>query len=192
MVCDFFNTWSTAITALSTIFLAILTGIYVWLTKKILSQQTDPCVVLYVALDFERPSIIQLIVKNIGYGLAKDIRFEFSEKIPDKAWGTNPEHIEKACEMESGALIDGIPALVPGEYRRIDWGQYHGLKAALLNKKIIVICKFKKNTKEMQPTISYLEIESFANCATPELIHSTIATNLGLIAKQLEKINSLK
>jgi len=40
--------WSAWVTALATLVLAILTFVYVRLTKKILDAQSDPCVVLTV------------------------------------------------------------------------------------------------------------------------------------------------
>ena len=42
------------------------------------------------------------------------------------------------------AIIDGIPALGPGECRKIDWGQYNGLMAALGNEPIVATCKFRE------------------------------------------------
>lgn len=173
------------ITTVATVTLAELTRRYV----NLLSRQTDPCVVLRVVPDYTRPSIIQLEVRNIGYGLAEDIKFEFSNPIPEKAYGMNPDNVEKPGDMKNGPLINGIPFLVSNEFRRIDWGQYHGLKSALGDKKIIVTCRFKKGKKEMRPTILQIEIESFANCAIPETIDLKIVNILDLIATQLKRIN---
>ena len=45
--------------------------------------------------------------------------------------------------MSEGPLMNGIPALGPGECRKIDWGQYGGLKEAIGDSKIIATCYFK-------------------------------------------------
>lgn len=128
LTAEFISTldWSAWITALATLILAGLTFVYVVLTRKILAGQSEPCVVLTVVHDQQRSTILQLVAKNVGAGLARDVRFEFSHPVPARAFGMSPENVEKPGLMEDGPLIDGIPALGPGESREIDWGQYHG------------------------------------------------------------------
>jgi hypothetical protein len=112
--------WSAWVTALATGVLALMTFIYVRLTRKILEVQLDPCVILSVIHDQERPTILQLLAKNVGRGLAHDISFEFSRPIPAKAFGMSDAEAEVAKPMTYGPLMDGIPALGPGEERKID------------------------------------------------------------------------
>lgn len=152
---------SDAVTSIATLILALLTFIYVRLTGKILSSQTDPFVILTVVHDEDRPSILQLVAKNVGSGLARDIRFEFLQPIPFKAFGLTIENSKKAGIMTEGPFINGIPALGPGECRKMDWGQFGGLKASIGESKIIATCRFKKNSKEMEPVICPLDVESF-------------------------------
>lgn len=79
--------WSDWVTSIATLILAILTFLYVRLTSKILTSQSDPCVVVTVVHDKDRPSILQLVARNVGSGLAKDIRFSFSHPLPSNAFG---------------------------------------------------------------------------------------------------------
>jgi len=143
--------WSAWVTALATLILAVLTFIYVNLTRNILSSQSDPCVILTVVHDEDRPSVLKLVAKNVGKGIAYDVRFQFSHPIPAKAWGLSIEDAEETEEMCDGPLMKGIPALGPGESREIDWGQYGGLKASIGDLDIVAKCRFKKNGREMPP-----------------------------------------
>lgn len=181
---------SAWMTAIATFVLAILTFVYVNLTKKILDSQSDPCVVLTVIHDEERPTILQLVARNVGSGLAHDIKFEFSIPLPSRAFGLTENNSKNSKLMEDGPLIYGIPALGPGECRKIDWGQYGGLKAAIGDKPIIATCKFKKNRKAMQSMQCPLDIESFSGTVAVESATAKSAKELEKIAKQIQQISS--
>lgn len=174
--------WSAWVTAVATIVLAVLTFVYVRLTGKILSTQSDPCVILTVVHDEERATILQLVARNVGTGLAQDIRFEFSRPLPTRAFGLSKDDVKKTTVMADGPLIDGIPALGPGECRKIDWGQYGGLIAALGNNPIIATCKFKKDGKNMPPTKCPLDVTSFVGTVAVE-------SSLAKAARELEKLS---
>jgi hypothetical protein len=83
--------WATVATTVSTVILAILTAIYVNLTRKILQAQADPCVIVSVVNDKVRPTLLMLVIRNVGAGLAKDIFFELSRDIPQQAYGLEPK-----------------------------------------------------------------------------------------------------
>ena len=176
------------ITTFATLVLAVLTGIYVWLTRRILDAQSDPCVIITVMHDEDRPSMLQLVVSNVGTGIANDIRLEFSRPLPAKAFGISEEEAKQPEEMTDGPLIDGIPALGPGECRKIDWGQYGGLKKALGDSQIVATCRFKKQEKEMKPMICPLDIASFKGTAAPKSSSAKAADALEKISKSLNRI----
>lgn len=182
--------WSAWVTALATLVLALLTFIYVNLTRRILSAQSDPCVVLTVVHDQERATILQLVAKNVGTGLAHDVRFEFSCPIPANAFGLSAEGAKEAEPMNDGPLIKGIPALGPGESRKIDWGQYGGLVAAIGDSKIVATCRFKKNGKEMPPIECPLDVESFAGTVAVETPAAISARALEKISKEIHHLAS--
>ena len=122
---------------------------------------SDPCIIVSVIPDENRSTILLLVVKNIGKGLAHDISFKFSLPIPARAFGISVDDAKEAEEMNYGPLIDGIPALGPGEQRKIDWGQCGGLLKNLGNNPVTVTCWFKKNGKTMPPVECKLDIKSF-------------------------------
>lgn len=173
---------SALVTTLATCFLALLTFIYVRLTRKILEAQTDPCVVLSVISDQERSTIIQLVAKNVGKGLAHDISFDFSRPIPARAFGMTSDKANVAKTMVNGPLVDGIPALGPGEERKIDWGQYGGLIKNIGLEPVIVRCHFKKNGKAMPPVECKLDVKSFEGTVAAE-------APIAKVAREVEKIS---
>ena len=71
---------SAFITAVSTLVLAGITGGYVWLTWKILSNSQKADIQIYTRLQGKLPYIC---VKNIGMGIARNLRFSSSYKLPD-------------------------------------------------------------------------------------------------------------
>ena len=158
---------STGVNLVSTVALALLTGIYVWLTNRLLKAQIDPCVVVYAKHDDSRPSFVLLVVENVGRSVARNIRFDFSEPIPESAWGISPDEAPTPHEMQSGPLISGIPALAPGDSRRMTWGQYGGIKKMIGDRCVRVTCRFNRMQhaydllEEDLTTDCYLDIRSF-------------------------------
>ena len=181
--------WSAWVTAVATLVLAFLTFVYVRLTKRILENQSNPCVVLTVVHDNDRPSVLQLVAKNVGTGFAHDVSFKFSRPLPCKAWGLTKETADKNSGiMEDGPLIHGIPALGPGEERRVDWGQFGGLLKALGDEPIEAKCMFKKNGRIMPAVTSYLEVKSFDGTNASERPTAKSANELEKIRKDINKL----
>ena len=182
--------WSAWITTVATLVLAVLTFIYVRITGKILDAQSDPCVILTVVHDDDRATILQLVARNVGTGLAHDIKFEFSRPLPSRAFGLSTNDAKEVSEMKEGPLIDGIPALGPGECRKIDWGQYGGLMAALGDETIVAISRFKKNGKDMAPIQCPLNVASFASTVAVESPPARVARELEKISKSIQYLAS--
>lgn len=177
--------WGIWVPAVATVVLAVLTFIYVRLTKGILEGQSNPCVIVSVIHDDERPTILQLVIRNVGSGLAQDISFEFSRPIPAHAWGIAENQAKTAEPMTRGPLIEGIPALGPGEQRRIDWGQYGGLMKSVGTEPVVVKCKFKKNGKARPRMECKLNVKSFEGTVAAERPSTKVAKELEKIAKDL-------
>ncbi len=181
-ICNSIN-WGVWVPAAATVILAILTYIYVRLTRGILEGQSNPCVIVSVVHDEERRTILQLVIRNVGSGLAQDISFELSRPIPARAWGIAENEAKVAEPMSRGPLIDGVPALGPGDERKIDWGQYGGLMKNLGTEPIVVKCKFKKNGKPMPPIECKLDVKSFEGTVAAEKPSAKVAKELESIAK---------
>ena len=87
--------------------------------------------------------------------------------------------------MTDGPLIEGIPALGPGEERHITWGQYGGLMKNVGQETIVVKCKFKKNNKFMKPIECKLDVKSFGSTSANEHPITTISKELKKISDNL-------
>lgn len=108
------------------IFMAVIAVATAIVTYAVFRSATDPIVIVYAQPDLQRPSIINLFIENIGRGAAHAITFRTSRPLPHQAFGiAPPEEMPKA--MTSGAIVDGVPFLAPGQRISITWGQYGGL-----------------------------------------------------------------
>lgn len=89
-----------------------------------LVRQSRPHILVHYRPNAGIPSMIDLVVENIGGGLARNL--EFSEPLPSQCWG-----IEKAIGEGGEVLGKGLPALAAGQQLVFDAGQYGGLEARL-------------------------------------------------------------
>lgn len=87
-------------------------------------------VIVYAQVDKRRPSIINLVIHNIGKGIAKDIKFICPNGVPKEAYGITG--LDQPLKLyDSGPFVNGLPILFPDEKFIYAWGQYGGLKEAL-------------------------------------------------------------
>ncbi len=177
-----------SITAFATSMMALISLISVptyLLSRRAEKSKFDPHVILYVEI-VEDTDIFQIVVKNIGNGVAKDISFEHSRDIPKMAMGFDPiKEPTKEVFKEGDPLVDGIKTLSPGEVRKFTWGQYAGIKAALAGNGLTTICHFKSHdNRKIEPTVSNLEIDSFAG--TERFLKTDTSEK---ILKELQKIS---
>lgn len=162
----------------------------------LLRLQRDPEVVVYAVPDWQRPSIINLIIENTGRGVASDIKFRSNRKIPARAFGfedaPNPE------EMIDGPLINGIPSFGPGDKRIITWGQYGGLKKGLDDEVLdITAVYFSKPplrvNRQKHKTTSRIDLRSFEGTdASDRNWDKKAAEQLENIAKTLSKLTDVR
>ena len=178
--------WATAGLVLVSLFATVLNY---WLVRS----SHDPHVVVYSASDPDRSTGLVLVVKNVGRGLAYDIRFDTSEPIPWKAWGVNEKEAKTSEVMEEGPLVDGIPLLAPQESRVMNWGQFGGLKAALNGRSIRITATYESRgvlpwnpTEHM--TESVVEVDSFAGTVAHELPLISIQRELAKIRQTLDSL----
>jgi hypothetical protein len=124
-----------------TILVGIVTAAATAINYFLYRVQVAPEIVVLVVVDDRRPSMINLVIENIGKGVAKNIRFTSSEPIP-KAYGVAPSVAEPATLLSAGPFAHGIPALGPGARRVLTWGQYGGLHSAMGNRVIKVTARY--------------------------------------------------
>ncbi len=157
--------------------------------------QRDPEVVVYAVHDWQRPSIINLVVENTGCGVASDIKFEANRTIPARAFGF--ENAPYPQVMIDGPLINGIPFFRPGDKRIITWGQYGGLKTGLGDEVLdITAVYFSKPPfrikKQKHKTTSSIDLRSFEGTdASDRNWDKKAADQLEDIAKTLSKLTDV-
>lgn len=108
------------------VFMALIATASIIVTYAVFRSSTDPVVIVYADPDLKRPSIVNLIIKNIGNGAAHSIKFKPTRPLPCEAFSIEvPEKMP--APMEAGPIITGIPFLAPGQQITLTWGQYGGL-----------------------------------------------------------------
>ena len=178
-------------TLVATVVVAIATVVYVALTHQLVRAQTDPCVIVYPR--FDGGSHILLVIENVGNGVARDIRFKLSREIPQYAGGRDVETGYVKEMMTSGPLIDGIPAMKPGESRVTVWGQWGGLKKALGDEPVRVTCRFRRlpgqfsgiSNEDLDPVDCVLEVDSFASTLS---IQGSTGGRLTALEKRVDEL----
>ncbi len=180
----------TAIAAAAAGFSAVMAAIYTRLTFRMVRLQAEPKVIVYVKHDLERPSILVIIIENIGRDIAYDINFKASKAIPAKAFGMTVEEASPAEIMNDGPLIEGIPALGPGDFREITWGQFGGLSEALGGDPIVLDYTYSSGKKNIKGCAK-LEVRSFLGTNASEKPVVIIVKTLKELSGSTSRIASL-
>ena len=182
----------TAVAALGASATALVTIVYTYFTARLVRSQSEPKVIVYVRHDVDRPSLLILVVENIGRDIARSITFKCSRPIPAEAFGIAGPNRE-AKTMTKGPFVVGIPSLSPGDSRVITWGQYGGLAAAIGPTPIELEYTYKHGRRTLAGSAT-LEVTSFANtdASTPPAVASTralqeIATAVKQIASDIRR-----
>lgn len=189
---NFLNTNSSAIQAIATIVLVIITGVYVWFTRKtvqIMKKSEDERrrshVILYIQQREDWLNFVDLIVGNYGIDVARDIEFTLNEDL----------QLLKEGEMLSniGIIKNGIKNLVPQQILKIPLLSLVGRVEELQKKNIIVTITYKnsaemKKFKEDFP----LDFHSLVEHQIGEPPMYKISKNIESIAKVLDKFRMYK
>lgn len=85
-----------------------------------LVKQSRPHILVQYRPNPGIPSIIDLVIENIGGGMARNVKF--SQAIPARCYG-----IEKPDGNGGEVLGEGCPAIAAGQQLIFDGGQYSGL-----------------------------------------------------------------
>lgn len=161
----------------------------------VLRVQSEPEIVVYAAPDTRRPSLINLIIENMGNGVAREITFNTSRALPQKAFGFQNAPVPK--QMQEGPLIHGIAFLHPGERRVITWGQYWGISKGLDGLPVDVTASYSSNPllkliSRRHVTVSSIDIQSFEGTdASDENWDRKCAEQLQKIAEAITDVTEL-
>ncbi|MBF2719065.1 hypothetical protein IP510_04100 [Psychrobacter sp. NG254] len=146
------------------VFMALIATASTIITYAVYRSSTDPEVIVYADTDKKRPSIIILIIENIGKGPAENISFKTSRSLPEKAFSIEePRNMPNT--MSTGPIINGIPFLAPNQKIILTWGQYGGLKKYIGGNSIVVTAQYgRANAKfwfNQLSSSSKLSVEAF-------------------------------
>lgn len=182
----------TVLLSLTALIIALLSAVISYL---LLRAQSEPEVVVYAIADRRRPSIINLIIENIGKGIAREVSFKTTRPIPQEAFGFEDPPTPKP--MQRGPIIHGIAFLHPGERRVITWGQYGGLTKGLGGEPIDVLATYYsspalKLLRKRHSTRSTIDIKSFEGTdASDDNWDKKSAEQLQKIADALRRVTDL-
>lgn len=159
-----------------------------------LMRQSRPHIVVHYRPNPNIPSFIDLVVENLGSGMARNI--SFSKPLPAQCYG-----IEKPTGNCTEVLKNGLPALAAGQQYVFDGGQYGGLKdrigaeleteIAYEYKNPIGITRERKESSVL--SISHLEhmpSRTSAEQAIVDALKGPNITTLQRIEKELGNISS--
>ena len=172
-------------------FSAMVSAVAAWLGARYAAEtwraQTEPKVIVYVKHDKDRPTLLLLVIENIGRDIAHHVTFKPARTLPAGAWGMPGDVIDPAQAMLTGPIVTGIPALGPGDARVITWGQWAGLHAAIGDGSIEIDYTFNTRSRTIHER-TRLEVASFCATDASESPASAGARQLEKIAKSAEAI----
>jgi len=180
-------TWLGIGQLVTAIGLVLLTGLYWWETRRLRKESRSPKIVVYTEHTRDKPTIIQIVIRNVGAGMAREIKFAVDTggvAMPSRAFGieglSDPPRV-----MSKGPLFTGIPALGPHTERRLDWGQFGGLKQSLGDRKVYVTTTFVDDDGKQYTTYGILEVDSFEETVADDHPLNKIARKVDEIAQTL-------
>ncbi len=168
--------------AIGTISLALLAYFQVKLLRETRLAQERPQVI--VDADYTDQTVIDVVVRNIGRGAAKEISFDFSAPLVHSFLKTGPEFVPL---NELPYFKDGIEFLAPGAEIRSAWDTYTNLLPLLreegLEDGIIIISKYKSLAGD--PYETKWKINPLLVSGSPQVLRRGIDE----LAKSVEKIS---
>lgn len=159
-----------------------------------LAKQSKPHILIHYRPNPDIQSIIDLVIENIGTGMARDV--VFSKPLPARCYG-----IEGPNGPGSEVLSDGLPAIAVGQKYKFDGGQYGGLSTKLGRKlEIEVSYKYKnplgisRSRKEVCilsiSHLQYMTTRTSAEQAIVDALKGPNKTTLQRMENELKAIGS--
>lgn len=148
--------------------LVLATTTLVIVNYILLRRRFDPSVVVYLSHDADRPTLLTIVIENIGESPAYNVTFDLPQDFPTAAWANSEDAVKDEYPvMDDGPLITGIKMLGPGDRRVINWGQFYGLRAALDGPRAKVISRYEGRSglfwSSDHETESWLDVESYGH-----------------------------
>lgn len=180
------NIWNLeSILAITSTLTAICTLV---ITYILYNKQQEPEVIVYLVPSNTNKSI-NLIVENIGNGIARNITFNSNKPIPKSAcgWEKTGNRIDY---FDDGIFIKGIQFFLPKNKRNFQWGDYWALKEALGDGTIEIETNYQSFRlgglyKKKHKAVSVIDVSSFryVDASNHEI---NVVDSLKNIRKELE------
>lgn len=157
----------------------------------VFKSNDEPKIIIYIEPNYEKESIINLVIENIGNSAAFNVTFESDRKIPFKAFGLNGLN-NPIQYFESGVFVHGIKVFNPKQKYIYDWGQFNGLKEALDNKELFITAQYsyKYPLNFWTSRITDKSIINIKELESLPMNQGGIHQHFKDIVKNLDKINS--
>lgn len=172
----------------------VVTLLAVFVAYLALLKQARPHILVHYRPNSGVQSMVDLVVENIGNGMARDV--VFSQPLPARCWGIETPEGEGVT-----VLGDGIPAIASGQQYIFDGGQYGGL-AKRLGEKLEVKISYKyinplgitrKRTESCVLCVSHLQnmpTRTSAEQAIVDALKGPNKTTLQKIEDELHNIST--
>lgn len=134
----------------------VITLMAVFVAYLTLNKQSMPQLLIHYRPNPDIQTLIDLVVENIGGGLARDVIF--SQPLPAKCFG-----VESAQDKGIGILGEGLPAISSGQKYIFNGGQYAGLFEVIGEKLEVVVSYSYKNPIGLSKTREELCILSVSH-----------------------------
>ena len=178
------NPYSDLIGAASTVFLCILTAIYVVYTKRALELQVRPDIAIMAVPDQIYPQIINFHIENIGAGIAKNLIFELEGDFPP----LNRER-DQESPFHFGPLTDGIRSMSPREKVVFLWDEFASLNEAIQDKQLSISCEYKSSFGKAYKDSYVISVKHYRLSFVRTAPQQQISDNLHRIAGLLHELN---
>lgn len=169
------------------IFMALIAIVASLISYAIYSDSSSPDVIVYIEQDRQARIMLNLIIKNVGRGSAKNIKFKKSTTEKDKSISI----------LDKSILSTGIPYLAPGAERIIMLGSYSDVNNLLDNSIVKIDSTYNRTRKILFfsrkiKTSSYLDIVSFTGVlASDNSNENKIYSELKRIKSELSNMNKI-
>ena len=109
----------TVVIAIATVVYSAVTIWMVWEMRATRLAQTSPCVVVYLELREGKGHIFDLIIENIGGGLALEVIFDLPEEMKVRGFSLKGGQLEP---LTGCPLVDGLAGIAPRQRVSVVWG----------------------------------------------------------------------
>lgn len=123
--------------------------------KKLRTEQAQPYVVAYMDFSADSPESVDLVIRNFGTTVARDVRLSSS---PPLTRALSPTR-----KPEEVWIFDCLPVLVPGQEWRTWWDTgFARSNNTIPNRYEVTVSYSDSHGKKMEPTVAVLDWNAYA------------------------------